>query len=183
MLPSDASTEYNPMYWKLISMFPLPKAGHHRNQQQFWLSKAQAKDMYFYRLSGPMARHTMTSRSALRLVGTSQIFSLGSPMIGERSGARRSMELGSKLRSHARAETRSFFWRRWRPMQADIRKGGPRNGKRMGCRRRPDLSADGDEDGRRHGREQVTLIRAGGGGCDQIGDRCTRGRGLNAKKS
>ena len=100
MLPYDASTEYTPMP---------SDAGQHRNQQQFWLSKAQAKDLYFYLLSSPMARHPHDKQIGIAVGCTSQIFSLGSPTIGERSGARRSMELGSKLRSHARAETRSFL--------------------------------------------------------------------------
>ena len=84
MLPYDASTEYTPMP---------SDAGQHRNQQQFWLSKAQAKDLYFYLLSSPMARHPHDKQIGIAVGCTSQIFSLGSPTIGERSGARRSMEL------------------------------------------------------------------------------------------
>jgi len=72
MLPYDASTEYTPMP---------SDAGQHRNQQQFWLSKAQAKDLYFYLLSSPMARHPHDKQIGIAVGCTSQIFSLGSPTI------------------------------------------------------------------------------------------------------
>ena len=144
--------------------------------------------MYFYRLSGPMARHTMTSRSALRLVGTSQIFSLGSPTIGERSGARRSMELAPSCdpthgcrpdllsgrddddqcrRTSGKRGAALRTSTTTRPMAPTVTReeGKPRPAGAeewvAGVAHSPDHPADGVEDGRRRGRDQVTSMRTG----------------------
>jgi len=159
MLPYDASTEYTPMP---------SDAGQHRNQQQFWLSKAQAKDLYFYLLSSPMARHPHDKQIGIAVGCTSQIFSLGSPTIGERSGARRSMELAPSCdpthgcrpdllsgrddddqcrRTSGKRGAALRTSTTTRPMAPTVtreaREAEASGGGRMGCRRRPQSRSSG----------------------------------------